>query len=112
LEVDECWNNQAAVRVRRRHVFRRRLINSPFAKRIKIKGETHPKVSRWGAAAMNFALGPLEMLQALKETRPCRVSADFAHHLTEVVLAIQNANGVQVMETLWPRMEPMPWAVT
>lgn len=112
LELDHCWNNEAAVRVRRRHVFRRRLINSPLAKRIKIKGTTHPKVKRWGAAALNFALGPAEMLAALKESRPCRLSTGFALHLNEVTLAIQNANGVQVMQTVCPPIEPMPWART
>ena len=112
LEVDECWNNEAAVRVRRRYVFRRRLINSPLAKRIKIKGGTHPKVGRWGAAAMNFALGPMDMLAALQESRPSRLSAGFALHLTEVALAMQNANGVQFMQTLCPAIEPMPWART
>jgi predicted dehydrogenase len=112
LEVDECWNNDAAVRVRRRHVFRRRLINSPLAKRVKIKGATHPKVERWGAAGMNFALGPMDMLAALKDSRPSRLSTGFALHLTEVILAIQNANGVQVTQTLCPPIEPMPWART
>jgi predicted dehydrogenase len=110
LEVDESWNNEATVRLRRRFVFRRRLINSPFASRIRIKGSTHPKVERWGAAAMNFALGPAEMIAALEESRPSRLSAAFALHLNEVTLAIQNGNGAQVMQTVCPPMEPMPWA--
>ena len=112
LEVDECWNNDAAVRVRRRLVFRRRLMNSPLARRLRIKRPTHPKVDRWGAAALNFALGPAEMLAALKEARPSRLSADFALHLNEVTLAIQSGRGVQVMQTTCPPMEPMPWART
>jgi predicted dehydrogenase len=110
LEVDEAWDNAATVRVRRRHVFRRRLVNSPFARRIKIGRATHPKVKRWGAAAMNFALGPAEMLAALSESRPSRLSARFALHLNEVTLAIQSGNGIQSMQTLCPPMEPMPWA--
>ncbi len=111
LEVDQSWNNESAVRVRRRLVFRRKLMNSPFAKRVKIKGATHPKVGRWGAAAMNFALGPAEMLAALKESRPSRLSSGFALHLNELTLAIQGGNGVQVMQTACPPMEPMPWAL-
>ena len=113
LEVADCWNNVSRVRIRRRHQIRRRLINSPFTKRIRISGTTHPKVSRRGAASMNFALGPAEMLEAMNERRPCRLSADFALHLNEVTLAIQNARdsaGVQVMRTSFPPMEPMPWA--
>ena len=110
IEIKECWDNNSAVHIRRRHVFRRSLKNSPFTKRLKINGPTHPKVRRWGAAAMNFALGPAEMLQALNESRPSRMSAGFALHLTEVVLAIQNANGAETMQTTCPPMEPMPWA--
>ena len=88
LELNESWNNDAAVRFRRRYVVRRRLINSPFTKRIRLRGPTHPKVPRRGAAAMNFALGPAEMLSAIKEGRPCRMSDQFALHLNEVTLAI------------------------
>jgi predicted dehydrogenase len=110
LEVDQSWNNRAAVRVRRRHVFRRRLFNSPFSKRIRIKGETHPGVKRWGAAAMNFALGPAEMLSAIKESRSSRLTADFALHLNEVTLAIQNSKGLQIMQTTCPPVAPMSWA--
>ena len=77
LEVDQSWDNDAAVRLRRRLIFRRKLMNSLFAKQIRIGGVTHPKVKRWGAAAMNFALGPAEMLAALEEvqTKPsvCRL---------------------------------------
>ena len=62
---------------------------------------------------MNFALGPIEMLTALEEGRPARLSADFALHLNEVTLAIQNAGedaGAQTMTTRCDAMEPMPWA--
>ena len=112
LEVDQSWDNEAAVRVRRRYVIRRRLINSPIARRIRIKGATHPKIKRWGAAALNFALGPAEMLAALKESRPSRLSTGFSLHLNEVTLAIQNASGVQIMRTVCPPIEPMSWART
>jgi hypothetical protein len=63
---------------------------------------------------MNFMLGPQEVLNALKEDRACRLSNDFALHLTEVTLAIQNAGettGAQQMTTTCPPMEPMPWAM-
>ena len=110
LEVDQAWDNQAAVRIRRRYTFRRRLINSPIARRYRIKGATHPKVKRWGAAAMNCALGPAEMLAALNQSRPSRLSAGFALHLNEVTLAIQSGTGLQYMKTVCPPLEPMPWA--
>ncbi|MEZ5893073.1 MAG: Gfo/Idh/MocA family oxidoreductase [Parvularculaceae bacterium] len=66
LELEECWSNTAPVKIRKRHVIRRKLINSPLANSVKISGETHPKVGRWGAAAMNFALGPADLIAARK----------------------------------------------
>ena len=113
LSVQKAWDNSAKVTMRRRKVVRRRLLELPLAKQFKLKGPTHPKVGRWGAAAMNFALGPVEMLEALQQNRPCRLSSGFALHLNEVTLAIQNAGnhtGAQQMQTECPPIEPMPWA--
>jgi predicted dehydrogenase len=113
LEVDDCWNNDAAVRIRRRYVIRRRMINGLFARRVSLSGPTHPMVERRGAASMNFALGPAEILAAIKEGRPSRLNADFALHLNEVTLAIQNAgtcSGAQTMITSCPAIDPMLWA--
>ena len=113
LSIQKAWDNSAKVMMRRRKVFRRRLLELPWAKRFKLKGPTHPKVGRWGAAEMNFALGPVEMCAALQEDRPCRLSSDFALHLNEVTLAIQNSGnhtGAQQMQTKCPPIEPMLWA--
>lgn len=113
LEISECWNNNAAVHIRRRHVIRRRLFNSPLTRRVALPEPTHPMVGRWGAASMNFALGPAEVIAAIKEKRPSRLGADFALHLNEVTLAIQNAGsstGAQTMTTACPAIDPMPWA--
>lgn len=113
IEMDEAWNNTAKVRFRRRFTVRRRLLNSPIARRLKLPRETHPKVGRWGAASMNFALGPAEMAESIAENRPSRMSADLALHLTEVTLAIQNSGettGAQKMTTHCDPVDPMPWA--
>jgi predicted dehydrogenase len=114
LELEESWNNDAKVSFRKRFVIKRRLVNSPIAKRIRLRGPTHPKVKRRGAATMNFALGPAEMLSAISEGRPCRLPADLALHLNEVTLAIQNAGattGAQTMQTRCSPIEPMTWAI-
>jgi len=113
LALHKAWDNGAKVKFHRRMRIRRRLLENPLGRRIKLAGPTHPKVGRWGAASMNFALGPAEMLDALREGRPCRLSSDFALHLNEVTLAIQNAGdstGAQPMTTRCDVMEPMPWA--
>jgi len=112
LEVKEAWDNAAPVKFHRRFRIRRRLIEHPLGKRIKPQGKTHPKVKRTGAASMNFALGPAEMLAAIAAQRPSRLAGDFALHLTEVTLAIQNAgtSGAVAIKSRTAPMEPMPWA--
>jgi len=114
IEVDESWNNSAKVKVRNRFTVRRKLINNPFAKKYKLSAkETHPKVPRRGAAAMNFALGPAEVLKVVAEGSDNQHLADFALHLNEVTLAMQNAldtEGVQLMKTKCPQLKPQSWA--
>lgn len=115
LELEECWDNEAPVRKRERRKVRRRLVEWPITKRLKVAQPTHPKVKRSGSASMNFALGPAEVLDAIAESRPSRMPSDFALHLTEVTLAIQNANdtaGSRMMTTEFASIEPMPWART
>ncbi|HMB12835.1 MAG TPA: Gfo/Idh/MocA family oxidoreductase [Roseovarius sp.] len=113
LQVKQAWNNAAAVRFHRRLILRRRLIEHPFGRRLRPSGVSHPKVGRWGAASMNFALGPVEMLAARAEGRACRLTNAMALHLTEVTLAIQNAGcdaGAQVMQSTCEPMEAASWA--
>ncbi len=113
LQVKQAWDNDAAVRFHQRYQLRRRIVDHPIGKKQRLAGRTHPKVARWGAAAMNFALGPAEMLDALAEDRPCRLSAELALHLNEVTLAIQNAgadSGSQEMTTRCAPVAAMPWA--
>ena len=113
LKMKAAWDNSAKVKFHRRMRVRRRLMEHPIGRRVRLSGDTHPKVGRWGAASMNFALGPVEMLEALRDGRACRLDAGFALHLNEVTLALQNAGrtiGAQDMTTRITRMEPMSWA--
>ncbi len=108
LEVDKAWANAAPVRIRRRHVIRRRLVNSPFATRVRPAGGRHPIVGRRGAASMNFALGVAEMAIAIAAGRAPRLAGDFALHLTEVALAIQ-AGGDRTIRSSFAPLAPMVW---
>lgn len=114
MEVKDCWDNESPVTVKRRFIVRRRLVDLPVGRKQRIRGRTHPKVARRGAASMNFALGPAEMVQALRESRTPRVAADMALHINEVTLAIQKAVGGHAVdiETTCAPLEPMPWAET
>lgn len=114
-EIAQAWNNQAPVNLRRRFVIRRRLLNSPIASKAKPGSWTaHPFVDR-KQAAMNFMLGPAEMLDAIAAGRPAKLGGDFALHLTEVTLAVQNAgrtSGAREMTTRFKRTAPVRWTGT
>ncbi len=113
LECSAAWDNAARVTFRRRLRVRRRLMESPIPRRVRLGRPTHPKLGRFGAAAMDFLLGPAEMLAAIRAGKPSRLAGDYALHLTEVTLAIQNAgehSGAQRMTTTAAAMAPMPWA--
>src|ERR1017187_6705194 len=55
----------------------RLLLEKNFARRIQLIGQTPPKVRRYGSGTMTFALGPAERLTAIREQRPCLMSAVF-----------------------------------
>jgi hypothetical protein len=62
---------------------------------------------------MNFALGPAELIAARTAQRKPQMSADFALHLNEVTLAIQDAGkerGAQKMTTSFAALAPSEWA--
>jgi len=112
LEVAKAWDNTAPVRFRKRFRIRRRLLEHPLSRRVAPVTPLHPTVKRTGAASMNFALGPAEMLGAIADGRPSRLGGDYAIHLNEVTLAIQNAGetgGSTRMQSSCAAMEPMEW---
>lgn len=115
IEMDEAWNNAAEVRFRRRFTIRRRLVTTPLPRKLKLPGPTHPMASHRRGSPMNFALGPVEMLAAIAELRPCRISPELSLHINEVTLALQNAgeqSGALAMTTRFDPVAPMPWART
>jgi predicted dehydrogenase len=104
LSVDECWHYGAPVRLRRftalgfhaesytwlaRHWLTRALYG--------LDGRRYGPTPRPGWRSrlrryeMDYARGVAELASALREGRPCRLSARFALHVNEVALAIQHA---------------------
>jgi len=64
---------------------------------------------------VDFCLGPAELAAAIREQRPCRLSARYCLHTNEVVLAIHNAletGSLYKVTTSFEPMDPMPWART
>lgn len=63
---------------------------------------------------VDFCLGPADVAAAIREQRPCRLSARYCLHNTEVVLAIHNAinaGPTYKVTTSFEPMRPMPWAL-
>jgi hypothetical protein len=62
---------------------------------------------------MDYARGVAEMAMAIREQRPCRLSAQFVRHVNEVVLGIEEsmATGLPYSITSdFTPVEPMDWA--
>jgi hypothetical protein len=62
---------------------------------------------------VDYCLGIVEMAAAIRESRPCRLSAQYCLHNNEIVLAIHNAletGSSYDVTTSFDPPEPMPWA--
>jgi predicted dehydrogenase len=116
LELDECWDNLAAVRFRKRLRIRRRLLEAPLARKLRLPDKnTHPVPAKGGAATMNFFLGPQQMLEDIASDNDPAPMMQLALHVNEVTLALQNAgehSGSRAMQTTCDPQTPQTWAQT
>jgi len=113
LSLDDCWFYRAPITLRRRWKIRRRMLFSPIKRKLRLQKSQADKVSRKGAAAMDFARGITELANALNEQRDSRLSPRFSLHITELALAIHNAGtdgGTYTVKSRFEPMTPMPWA--
>jgi len=111
ISTQDTWFYTSPVRVRRSIVLRRRHIWLP-RRRLKLarKGQ---KYGYRGVQQMDFARGPAELAAAIGEGRPSRMPADYALHVNELVLAVQDLGedgAAYQMTTAFEPLEPMPWA--
>lgn len=114
LELDECWDNLAPVRFRKRLRIRRRLLEAPVTRKLRLPDKTtHPVPAKGGSATMNFFLGPYQMLQDIAAGNDPVPAMQMALHVNEVTLALQNAgehSGAKAMVTTCDPPAPQPWA--
>lgn len=114
LGTNESKDYRSPVWIRRIFTIRRRMIVSPWKRKLRLSGKSNPRASYGGSSSMDFCRGPAEMANSLNERRPCRLSPQFTLHVTEVSLAIHEAGieGIcRRLTTTFDPMEPMPWAV-
>ena len=114
IRIDDTWNNYAPVKFHKRFVIRRRLMESPLPKRLKLRASAEgARARRRGASTMDYFLGPFELLQAIAGAPVNRVTAALALHTTEATLALQNAGLESTTYRMKSRCEVVPpadWA--
>lgn len=110
LSVDDCWYYRSPVTVKRYLTIRRKMILTPWSKKVPLVGRSRLKTK--ASQQMDYCRGVAELAAAITEQRPCRLSAQYSLHINEVVLAIHNAletgSSYKVTSSFDP-MEPMPW---
>lgn len=114
LSIDDCWKPRTPVHLRRRLSFAGRSGELPWRSEVPLVGD--PEILRRtpkGLKKVDFCLGPLDMVAALREGRSPRLSSRFVLHVAELVLAIHNAreNGTHVkLRSTFDPVPPMAWA--
>ena len=117
LCTDDIWKPRASVYVKRSMKIRRRTVALPWKNRCPLVGPP-PALARAQMRSLegkkvDYCLGIVEMAAAVRENRPCRLSALYCLHNNEIVLAIHNAletGSLYNVTTSFDPPEPMPWA--
>lgn len=111
LEVNDCWFNDAKVRVRKLVTLRRKTFLSPLALRYTAAGAPRASAVNTGGARMDFAAGPAELALSIIEGRASRLSSRFSLHVNEVALALQNVRGEYLTRSRFDPVVPVAWSL-
>jgi predicted dehydrogenase len=114
LHTEDTWYYTSPIRIRRWFNFKRRHIELPWQQKYPLAARGTRYKYR-GTQQMDFARGVADMAAAIREGRLPRLSAQYALHINEIVLAVQNAtegSGTYKMTTSFDAVDPMPWART
>ena len=113
LYTGESWDYRAPVYSRRMITIRRKTLLNPLRKKHALPRAPYGKPRTKGAQSMDFARGPAELAAAVREGRPCRLSARLSLHVNELALAIHTAReqgATYHMKTSFEDIQPMPWS--
>ena len=112
--TDDCWFYRSPVWIRRRLQIRRRVLLTPWRRILRLVGVHSPLPKRKGSAQMDWLRGIADMAESVESGRPHRLSAEFALHNCEVMLAIDaglKAPGHKTILSRFDPIEPMPWSI-
>lgn len=114
IELKDTWDNFAPIKFRKRIVIRRRLLESPLPKRLRLSGPgQNSRARNNGAATMDYFLGPVAQLNAIAAGTDNSNIAALALHTTEATLFLQNAGEVSIthqMQSVCPPLPSLEWA--
>jgi predicted dehydrogenase len=114
LSTDDCWTPRSPVRLKRRVTLGGRTMDLPWTTQLPLLGDdaARTRASR-GLKKVDFCLGPVELVRAITDERPSRLSPELCLHVTEIALGIHTAAETRREVTIRSRFtapEPMPFA--
>ncbi len=114
LSVEDCWKPAQPVHLKKRIQIAGRSVLPPVALRAKpVRDPYLPKPAK-PLKKVDYCLGPVELVNAVRDRRPSRLSARFCLHITELTLATHesiDAGRNVVIKSRFDPIAPMPWAV-
>jgi predicted dehydrogenase len=113
LYTGDSWFYRSPVYSRRMITIRRKTFMSPLRKTHRLPPAPYKAPKTKGSQSMDFARGPAELVAAVCENRPCRLSPRFSLHVNEIALAIhwaRESGSTYRMSTTFDSVEPMPWS--
>lgn len=120
LTVEDCWDYGSKVKLSKRTKLGLRAEKHPALAKATGLGPRRVPLVRTprfvsktkGSNPMDFARGIGEIATALREKRKPRMSSEFALHVNEIVLTLQNPKELGSPRTIrspFTPIEPMPW---
>ncbi|WP_086934323.1 Gfo/Idh/MocA family protein [Agarilytica rhodophyticola] len=91
IYMDECWDNDDEVYLKKMVRIRRKTFLSPIKKKVKLPNEVKVNKVDRGNTKMDFLLGVQDLATAINTGKRNQLSADFSLHVNEVALALQYA---------------------
>ena len=122
LAVKECWDFGSPVTLAKRNRWTFRAEKRPtLAKLVGLGPRRFPLVRRPsfqsdlpGGTRIDFARGVAELAESIEQGRPCRISTRYSLHINEIVLTLQDPQGMgsprAMASAAIDPMPPMPWA--
>ena len=121
LSTPDCWSFASPVSLGRRTALGLRAEKHPALARMLGLGPRRVPLLRRprfrhrvpGSNRMDFCRGIAELADAAAQGRPPRMSARWSLHVNELVLTMQDPEGLgspRTIHSTFPPMSPMPWA--